>query len=229
MEGCRKAIAIQCRSKSTRFPFKCFAQLNGKTVIRKIYDDIVDEFETEAEVVVLIPIDDEDLALYLLYQNIPFFMAGKTEDDVVDRFQTYLIANPDVDCIARVTADDPFRNLQDLRELFDLMEDHYYLEYAYSKGLPYGANNEVFSRRWLLNNDKQVDREHISNNLYLDWSHAYIEYYESPISKFNLSLDEPEQLPFLNYIAEQVAKQNKSVEYILYQCLEGGKSLWQAR
>ena len=229
MEGYRKVIAIQCRSKSTRFPFKCFAQLNGQTVIRKIYDDLVNEFETETEVIVLTPIDDEDLALYLLYQNIPFFMAGKTEDDVVDRFQTYLIANPDVDCIARVTADDPFRNLQDLRELFDVMEDNPQFDYAYSSGLPYGMNNEVFSRRWMLSNYNHQDREHISNNRFCGSPHAHLEYNETPISKFNLSLDEPEQLPFLNYIAEQVAKQNKSVEYILYQCLEGGKSLWQAR
>ena len=229
MAGCRKVIAVQCRSKSTRFPFKCYAQLNGKTVIRKIYDDLVDEFETEAEVIVLIPIDDEDLALYLLYQNIPFFMAGKTEDDVVDRFQTYLIANPDVDLIARVTADDPFRNLYDLRKLFELMEDGMGLfQYGFSSGLPYGTNNEVFLRGFLLDDSVQKDREHLSNNLRHFIPNAWLKY-SSPISKFNLSLDTPEQLPFLNYVAEQVEKQNKSVEYILYQCLEGGKSLWQAR
>lgn len=228
MARCRKVIAIQCRSNSTRFPFKCYAQLNGQTVIRKIYDDLVSEFETETEVVLLTPLRDDELAKYICYQEMPLFMA-EAEDDVVGRFQTYLIANPDVDLIARVTADDPFRNLQDLRELFDVMEDNPQLDYAYSSGLPYGMNNEVFSRRWMLNNGNHQDREHISNNRFCGSTHAHLEYNETPISKFNLSLDEPEQLPFLNYIAEQVAKQNKSVEYILYQCLEGGKSLWQAR
>ena len=194
-------------------------------MIRKIYDDLVDEFETEAEVVFLIPYHDEDLGQYLSFQDIPFIMAGE-ENDVVDRFQTYLVSQPDVDLIARVTADDPFRNLQDLRELFNAMEDYPGLEYAYSHGQPYGTNNEVFSRDYMMNDEVQKEREHISNNMGGSGYYAELKYKENSISKFNLSLDEPEQLPFLNYVAEQVAKQNKSVEYILYQCLEGGKEKW---
>lgn len=228
MERCRKVIAVQCRSNSKRFPYKCYAQLNGKTVVRKIYDDLVDEFGTEVDIVFLLPLYDYDLAEYLSYQGIEVFMAD-IEDNVVGRFQTFLIANPDVGLIARVTADDPFRNLWDLRKLFEIMEDNSFLDYAYSTGLPYGGNNEVFSRRWLLNDNNQQDREHISNNRFIGSPHAALKYCEEPISKFNLSLDEPEQLPFLNYIAEQVDKQNKSVGYILYQCLEGGKELWATR
>ena len=129
--------------RSTRLPGKILMPLpiNGKTPLLKQIIDQLKRTKFKAETIVATSTNSENDILedFCKAQNVAIFRGN--EDDVLSRFVSIADSNP-FDIIVRLTADNPFIDIQ---VLDNLIETHLCNsnKYTCSKGLPIGMNFEL--------------------------------------------------------------------------------------
>jgi len=150
-----KAILIQARISSKRFPGKVLHKLNGQTLL----DHIIDVCTlTELPIFLCIPLNDEKLFTYFkenLQKRVILFRGS--EYDVLDRF--YQCAKQhEIKVIIRICADNPLLQFDDIEVQIELFR---------SRNFSYGNNVWIFSfgeleRTW--NEATHLEeREHLCN------------------------------------------------------------------
>lgn len=145
---------IQARLTSTRFPRKILADINGKTMLQHVIDNVNESVVDK--VVVAIPKG----------QRIPFEDADKFEGeeiDVLDRYyQCAKFYNADI--IIRITSDCPLVNKDLINTVIHEFYNHSfpYLVLAPVSGLDVEIfNYEILKEAWEVTTDL-YDREHVT-------------------------------------------------------------------
>ena len=103
------AILIQARSESTRLPGKIFLEINGKTILQRVFNACNEAAKTiksvenhDVLVAVIGPYNDSALRDYCTKHEVPFF--GGQEEDVLSRYME-ASGHYNADLIVRITAD----------------------------------------------------------------------------------------------------------------------------
>jgi len=150
-----KAILIQARYSSKRFPGKVLRKLNGQTILSHIVDVCT---LTKLPIFLCIPLNDEKLFEYWkknLQKQTALFRGS--EFDVLDRFYRCAMMH-DINTIIRICADCPLLQLADIEVQIELFRN---------RDFSYGNNVWIFSLMELQQTWKNAthleEREHLCN------------------------------------------------------------------
>jgi len=148
-----KVVAvIQARVGSTRLPAKVLMEIDGKTILERVYNRVA-QAETLDDVIVATTIKQNDDAIVDLCEMVNWHYYRGSEDDVLDRFyQCGAFYRADV--IVRITADcpliDPVLIDDVIAKFMSLYPD---IDYASNtlppRTYPRGVDVEVISRNAL--------------------------------------------------------------------------------
>jgi len=176
MAGGKIVGIVQARMGSTRLPGKTLADLHGKPLLQRVIE------RTKAgrhlrTIVVATTANAEDDAIveFCRWCGVECFRGS--EEDVLDRY--YQCADwCGAEIIARITADDPFKDPQVMDKVVDHLLAHPELDYA-SNNLeptyPEGLDTEVLTRQALSRAWREArllsDREHVTPYI---WRHPHL-------------------------------------------------------
>jgi spore coat polysaccharide biosynthesis protein SpsF len=156
---------IQARVSSKRLPNKVFAELNGKPLIWHVVDRVRRSKKIE-KTVLAIPDSSMDDVLEQWANNNDVEVFRGSEQDVLSRyFQAALFSGASM--IARITADDPFKDPEIIDKVIDLcIEDN--LDFACNNNppsFPEGLDVEIYPMSALERAEKEdidpFSREHL--------------------------------------------------------------------
>jgi len=159
-----KAILIQSRLSSSRFPEKMLNPLGDMTLVEYVYHRCRQSKKAD-EVMIITSIEKSDDKLYKLCidKGIPVFRG-----DLNDVLKRYISAGEflETDTICRVCGDSPFVDINAIDSEFEAMEIYDNLDYIATKNSLNGFMSETFALDLLqkvynydLTND---DREHVT-------------------------------------------------------------------
>lgn len=161
---------IQARVSSTRLPNKIFADIEGKPLIYHIINRISKSKRIDNILIATTYNTADDRLVEWAKQNNFCFFRG-SEEDVLGRFYSaakYL----NTDIVARITADDPFKDPIILDNVIKLLIDKN-LDFAFNNNppsFPEGLDTEVFTFNALERaNNESIDsfeREHVTQYFY---------------------------------------------------------------
>ena len=137
-------FAIQARTGSTRLPGKVLMHLGTRTILGVILYKLIATGIPPNRIIVCTSSRESDLAICAeasAYQVCSFQGA---ENDVLDRMAKATCAAGDGDFVVRLTADNPFFDVQLMLDLIELLQERR-LSYAMPKGCAIGAGVEVFT------------------------------------------------------------------------------------
>jgi 3-deoxy-manno-octulosonate cytidylyltransferase (CMP-KDO synthetase) len=106
---------IPARYKSIRYPGKPLLMINGKSMISRVYEQVVKSQYINSA---LVATDDERIQAHCLNANIPVIMTDPTHKSGTDRVAE-AVQNIDTDIVVNVQGDEPFI----LPEYIDLLVD----------------------------------------------------------------------------------------------------------
>ena len=206
---------IQARISSTRLPNKIFLNIEGKPMIEHIVKRISwsEKIDNILIATTVNPADDK-LVEWSNKNNILVFRGS--EKDVLGRFyDAAKFLNTDV--IARITADDPFKDPVIIDHVISLLLEKK-LDFAYNNkppSFPEGLDAEVFTF-WALRiaHEKSKDifeREHVTQYFY---KHPEMFRQENYINKVDLSnfrwtIDTEKDLEMVKIIYKELYKEGK--------------------
>jgi spore coat polysaccharide biosynthesis protein SpsF len=158
---------IQARSTSTRLPGKVLRPIpmgSNKPLLSHIIERLT-KVVLKEKIILLIPTNDSEIKQYAIDNSVNYFEGS--EDDVRDRFiQAGKKFN--AENIIRLTADNPFIDLEYLELLMEAFENPD-IEIASFEGLPIGMGVEIFRMSAIekapSNGIEQRHREHVSLHL----------------------------------------------------------------
>lgn len=171
----RVAFIIQARMQSTRLPGKILMPLpfgNGIPLLGRITETLKLS-KTNNSIIVATSITQENdlVETFCKEHNVVCFRGS--EDDVLSRFIT-ILKDADYDVVVRLTADNPFIDVDILDMVLEKHCDSG-VDYTATKGLPLGMNLEIISVSALLSlASKELsdqDKEHVT--LFLKTSELY--------------------------------------------------------
>ncbi len=115
-----KYIAIiPARYASTRFPGKPLAQLEGKSIIRRVYERVAEVFDE-----VRVATDDERIMREVEAFGGKAVMTAATHPSGTDRcYEAYLKSGVEADVIVNVQGDEPFIAASQLKSIAECFED----------------------------------------------------------------------------------------------------------
>lgn len=158
---------IQARLKSERLPGKVLLPLpfpDGKSMLELIINQIRGLSHPVIVATSTLP-ENDLLEQFCRENNIECFRGS--ENNVLSRY-TNLQKSWHFDHIVRLTADNPFIDLETLSDFIDFHVDGGY-DYSSSRGLPLGMNFEIFKGEALLSSEEFVigdgDTEHVTKAL----------------------------------------------------------------
>jgi 3-deoxy-manno-octulosonate cytidylyltransferase (CMP-KDO synthetase) len=114
-------IVIPARLRSERLPRKPLADLAGKPLIVRVYDNLTPLAGHGARI--MVAVDHNDTAKVCEQFKIPFVMTKDTHPSGTDRCEEVSQSNPDRPFVLNVQGDEPFVSLDDLRLLMVSMEN----------------------------------------------------------------------------------------------------------
>ena len=204
-------VIIQARIGSSRLPKKVIADLGGYSMleflIRRIKKcDLINNF------ILATTINDEDNQLENIGNKLNLKVIRGSEKDVLSRFYD-ASKESEASTFMRITADCPFLDHKLMNELiyayFDQKVD--YLSNCYPPNLPDGLDLEIFSKEALIlahENCHDLNmREHVT-----PWIRNSKKFkvgslkYNRDLSKYRLTVDEPEDLELINRILRKTKK-----------------------
>ncbi len=155
-------IILQARMGSTRLPGKVLLPFGGTTLLGWI---VLRLRSLSWPVIVATSMEEHDLAIYQFCKEQGMECFRGNETDVLDRYHACLKLY-DFDHVIRLTADNPFTDIEELQHLADFHLQGRY-DYSHSFGqLPVGVGAEIFSAKALsvswLEGHKQHHREHVN-------------------------------------------------------------------
>lgn len=204
---------IQARMGSSRLPGKVLKRIMGKPVIYYILERL--KYSKKIDKIVIATTDshnDDPIAQFCIDNNVAYYRGS--EDDVLDRY--YQAAKKfNADIIIRLTGDCPLIDPQIIDKLIELFKendnDHMSLGSTYPEGLDAEALNfSALENAW-KHAKLKTEREHVT--VYL-WSNPDkfkskpIEYTEN-LSKYRVTIDEPEDFEVVKNIISDLYKENE--------------------
>ena len=180
---------VAVRLKSSRLKRKALLDIDGKPLIRRVYDNLLSSKKLD-KVIMCTSIDEEDdeLCEYFEKNNIPYFRGSRL--NVIDRFlscaEKYNISPKN---IIRLTGDNCFTSTEEM----DRLIEHHNLkkaDYSTLTNLPSGSNSEVISFECLkVLNDIVEDGD---SSEYMTWMLDDPEFFKVNkircLDKFNLKI-----------------------------------------
>lgn len=158
---------IQARMGSTRLPGKVLMDLNGKPLVVRLYNELINNSHKSTVVVATSKNAENDiLEKELETRNIPVYRGSET--DVLQRFID-VINQYQPDIVIRATADDPLMPVQCADLLIEELKKNN-ADYAVIKNMPLGTSVEAFKANALvslLENDDLTAEDHEHVTLYL--------------------------------------------------------------
>ncbi len=113
-------IVIPARLHSERLPQKPLADLAGKPLIVRVYENLTPLAKRGARIVVAL--DHKDTALVCEQYKVPFVMTKDSHPSGTDRCDEVAQGNPDRPFVLNVQGDEPFVSVDDLSLLMTAME-----------------------------------------------------------------------------------------------------------
>lgn len=159
-----KAIAIiQARMSSSRLPGKVMKDLNGKTLIERVIDQVKLASEV-SEVWLSTSTEPEDDLLQFIGKRLQVNVFRGSLHNVLKRFHDTLSAS-NGDVVVRVTADNPLTEPSFIDEgVKCLIQNN--LDYVHFTDIPYGSGVEIVSKKALEaafhNTTDPYDIEHVT-------------------------------------------------------------------
>ncbi|MNB89829.1 3-deoxy-manno-octulosonate cytidylyltransferase [compost metagenome] len=157
------AAIIQARLSSTRLPAKVMKDLNGKTLIERVVNQ-VRMSKVIDEIWIATSTEPEDDLLELIGNKLDIMVFRGALENVLKRYyDTQCITNADV--IVRITADNPFTEPSFIDYGVEyLLSNH--LDYVNYEQIPYGTGVEIIRASALeqahFAATKDYDREHVT-------------------------------------------------------------------
>ena len=161
---------IQARCGYTRFPYKVFADGNGKPLswhgvnrltYAKTINKIVIATTTNEK--------DDQIEAWCKENNVACFRGS--EDDVLNRYYSASVANPS-DVVVRITADDPFKEPAVIDAVVNKLinEGYDHVTNNFPPSWPEGLDCEAFTFTALEESEKTThdsfEREHVTQYIY---------------------------------------------------------------
>ncbi len=209
------AALIQVRTGSTRLKDKTFVELEGKPLLWHIIDRVKKAKHIKEIVITTTSCKGDDrIEEFAKKDNIRIFRGS--EDNVLDRF--YQAAKKfNIDVIARVTADDPFKDPRVIDKAINifLKEDYDYVSNTVKPTYPEGIDIEVFSFKALekawKEADKTSEKEHVTPyiwknpNLFKTFNFEYKE----DLSNLRWTIDYEEDYQFAKEVYKRLYKEGE--------------------
>lgn len=198
-----KAVIVQARMGSKRFPGKSMADLSGKPVLQHVLERCL---KVKADRVILaVPDEPESGPMLKLAEKLGCNTFAGSETDVLWRYAE-AADEYGVEVILRVTADCPLLNPDLCRQVLDACEGPYdYISNMYPiRTFPKGWDCEAFTWQSLIIADMEAlspyDREHVTPWMQRQkWARDGITQ-EQDQSNLNYCIDYPEDLAKVNTI-----------------------------
>ena len=213
----RIGIVIQARSGSTRFPEKVLKTISGKTVLTRVLDQCK-KVRSISTIVVATTTKAADDVIERLAESQGAEVFRGSEADVLSRYaesaRKYAL-----DWIVRVTSDCPLLDPNLVDQLIEkaISEDLDFVSISTKPGgeiarsFPHGLDAEVYRREALLISDQEVtdplEKEHVGVFITKNSNRFRIGILQNSedLSFVRVTLDYPEDLERLNFIAENLS------------------------
>ena len=203
----KKAILIQARLSSERFPGKMLKKIGEYTLVEYVYNRCLQSKNTD-EVAILTSnqFSDDLLVQCCLDRGIQFFRGSL--DNVLER---YINGAESLGCdvICRVCGDSPFVDVEKIDEMFNIMENGKINDYISITGIIPGFLSEVFKTSALkksLNSTFDMnDLEHVTRYIRNNLNSFNITFLkagmaERKLDDIQLTIDYPKDLELANEI-----------------------------
>lgn len=235
----KRAIIIQARNGSTRFPKKMIADIDGKgtTVLEFILKRLLRNFDKK-NIIVATTTNDRDNILEQIAASLEIEVFRGDEDNVLKRFidcaEKYEISE-----VIRLCADNPFLSIEDMETLFIIsMDDNDYISFnidgEVSIKTHFGFWAELVSLKALRKvaqlTDNKIYLEHVTNFIYSNENifniklvHPKFDVCRYPMN-IRLTLDTEEDFKHIKFILNQIKDKDYSLSNI-YRILQNNPSL----
>jgi spore coat polysaccharide biosynthesis protein SpsF len=219
-------IIIQARMGSTRLPGKVLKKIGNKTLLEHIFFRLK-YLQHESIVVVATTTSPHDDAIVQLCIDHGMKYFRGSEKDVLERYYQCALENNFQD-IVRLTADNPFTDIEELDNLIDLHLKSK-SDYCHSfTELPYGVGAEIFTINALENSfrhgKKSNHREHVNEYIQENQDLFMIRVLNVPSSKnhpeIRLTVDTENDYQRACSIVEVIKKDFITTEDAINECLQ---------
>jgi len=218
-------IIIQARMGSSRLPGKVLFKISSRPLLEHVVKRL-DNIQGKVKVVVATTneVKDNEIANYCERLNVICFRGS--ENDVLARYYECALKYK-FDHIVRLTADNPFTDVIELKRLIEFHEiqDN---DYSHSFGqMPIGVGAEVFRfaalERSYHEGRAPTHREHVNDYIQEQTSSFKIGQMKTPASKncpnLRLTVDTDDDYQSACHIAEQYPKRFVSTEEAIKICM----------
>jgi len=205
-----KAVLIQARLSSSRFPKKMLEKFNGITVIEYVFNRCKKSKLADTVVVITsVEQSDDELYAFCKDKNIPVFRGPL--DDVLSRF-TMAAEYYQCDIICRVCGDSPFVDYIAIDKQFEEFRKQPSLEYSITTNCLNGFISEAFTLNLikkiynadLTADDKEHVTKYIRNHIQdFDTKELNLNLKPTGLNSFNLTVDYPEDIILVEKIASK--------------------------
>jgi 3-deoxy-manno-octulosonate cytidylyltransferase (CMP-KDO synthetase) len=140
---------IPARYASTRFPGKPLADIKGKTMLQRVYEQA-----SKAEKIneVLIATDDERIAEHCRQIGAPFVMTAPHHQSGTDRcYEAYVLSGSKASYIINIQGDEPFLHPEQINSLADICNGETELATQMSKCITYESLADAGEVKIVLN------------------------------------------------------------------------------
>ena len=208
---------VQARMGSSRFIGKTLKKLpekNGKSILEHIINR-VRKSNIINEIIVVTSDHDVDYQIVELCHKIKVKVFRGSEDDVLSRFIKCQDLVSNINCIVRLTADNPFIDF----EIIDkCISSHFSVAADYSKstGLPLGTNIEIINKSTLDIVDQlaknHIDRENVTSFINSNPKLFAVNYINYNMNSLNLRLtiDYPSDYTFACVLYDKIYRFNEN-------------------
>lgn len=148
-----KAIGIQARSGSTRFPGKIYERFLEKSLLETVYDNMQVE---GVHTYVLGHMRDEKLQEFCHDKGLNAFYSSASEDDLLARYADFMHIHEVERCV-RITSDSPLVPIEVVKEALDSKED--YVTNVTGQTYPSGMDVQCISKKGMQWYYQNIDYE----------------------------------------------------------------------
>ncbi|MCX6077352.1 MAG: hypothetical protein NTW78_10800 [Campylobacterales bacterium] len=207
----KKAILIQARLSSSRFPNKMLQEINGMTLAEFVYNRCK-ESKNSDDVIIITSKESSDDALYNMCINKNITVFRGELDDVLKR---YIEASKyhNIDIVCRVCGDSPFVDIAAIDDMFYNFEYSNEIEYIATTNSLNGFMSEIFRLNLLERiydeNLSKEDKEHVTKYIrdnILDFQAKELNLFLKPLEleKYTLTVDYPDDIVLIKKIASSL-------------------------
>lgn len=212
-------VIILCRYNSSRLPGKILKEINGKSILKYIYERL-NEINLEHEIIIATSrLQSDDIIVdYCLKNNYKFFRGSLS--DVSRRFLDCGLEN-NFETLVRINGDNLFVDFHLVEKMILYFEKHRlkFLSNVKNRTWPKGMSVEIVNTEYYKNSIDsftELDKEHVMTYFYRNitkdtqfiYNHAKIE------SNLDFSIDTHEDLLLANKIVAEMKDNHIKYDYL---------------